>query len=50
MIKKVRKGVNLPIVAIGGINKENVKEVIKTGADSAVAISAVLCSDDVIKK
>ncbi len=50
MIKKVRKSVNLPIVAIGGINKENVNEVIKTGADSVVAISAVLCSDDVYKE
>jgi thiamine-phosphate pyrophosphorylase len=50
MIKKVRKEVNLPIVAIGGINKENVKNVIKTGADSVVAISAVLCSDDVYKE
>jgi thiamine-phosphate pyrophosphorylase len=50
MIKKVRKCVNLPIVAIGGINKENVKKVIKTGADSAVAISAVLCSDNVYKE
>jgi len=50
MIKKVREGVNLPIVAIGGIDKENVNEVIKMGADSVVAISAVLCSDDVYKE
>ncbi|MCJ7570544.1 MAG: thiamine phosphate synthase [Candidatus Thermoplasmatota archaeon] len=50
MIKKVREIVNLPIVAIGGIDKENVNEVIKMGADSVVAISAVLCSDDVYKE
>ena len=50
ILKKVRKRVDIPIVAIGGINKENVKKVIKTGADSVVAISAVLCSNDVYKE
>ena len=47
MIEKVRKEVSLPIVAVGGIDKDNVKNVIKAGADSAVSINAVLCSDDV---
>lgn len=47
MIKKIRKEVNLPIVAVGGIDKENVKEVIKAGADSAVSINTVLNSDDI---
>jgi thiamine-phosphate pyrophosphorylase len=50
MIEKVKSEVNLPIVAIGGINKDNIKEVIKAGADSAVAISAVVCADDVYKE
>ena len=49
-IKSVRKSVNLPIVAIGGIDKENISQVIKAGADAAVAISAVVCSDDVYKE
>ena len=47
MIKKIRKEVNLPIVAVGGIDKENIQEVIKAGADSAVSINAVLVSDDI---
>ena len=47
MIKKIRKEVNLPIVAVGGIDKENIKEVIEAGADSAVSIKAVLGSDDI---
>lgn len=47
MIKKVRKEVSLPIVAIGGIDKVNVKEVIKAGADSVVSINTVLNSDDI---
>ena len=49
-IKTVRKNVNLPIVAIGGINKGNISQVIKAGADAAVAISAVVSSDNVYKE
>lgn len=50
MITKVRKKVKLPIVAIGGINKQNVADVIKAGADSAAAISSVIRSDNVQKE
>ncbi|WP_321417845.1 thiamine phosphate synthase [uncultured Methanomethylovorans sp.] len=46
-IMDVKNAINIPIVAIGGINKENCKVVIENGADSLVAISAVVCSDDV---
>ena len=49
-IKIVKKNVNLPIVAIGGINKDNVGQVIKEGADGIVAISAVICSKNVRKE
>jgi thiamine-phosphate pyrophosphorylase len=49
-ITEVRKQVRLPIVAIGGITKENVSEVIRAGADAAVAISAVVCAGDVYKE
>lgn len=47
MVNKVRNIVSLPIVAVGGINKENVVDVIQAGADGVVAVSAVLDSDDV---
>ena len=47
MIREVRNRVRLPIVGIGGINRENIGEVIRAGADSAAAISAVVCADDV---
>ena len=40
----------LPIVAVGGINKDNVSDVIKKGADGVVAVSAVLNSVDVKKE
>jgi thiamine-phosphate pyrophosphorylase len=48
-ITKVRSAVKIPIVAIGGINKRNVPEVMGAGADSVAAISDVVCSDDVEK-
>lgn len=47
MIRKVRDCVCLPVIAVGGINKENVVDVIKAGADGVVAVSAVLDSDNV---
>ena len=47
MIKKLRNKINLPIVAVGGINKQNIKDVICAGADSAVSINTVLTSKDV---
>lgn len=46
-IREVKAATQLPVVAIGGINKENCESVIQNGADSLVAISAVVCSDDV---
>ncbi len=50
MIKAVRERVRLPIVAIGGINRENIAGVISAGADSAAAISAVVCAEDVYRE
>jgi len=47
MIKDIRKMVSLPLVAVGGIDKNNVAEVIENGADSVVSISAVMDVDDV---
>jgi thiamine-phosphate pyrophosphorylase len=49
-IRKVKKVIIIPVVAIGGINKENCESVIQNGADSLVAISAVVCNDDVEKE
>ncbi|MCK4904804.1 thiamine phosphate synthase [bacterium] len=33
---------SIPIIAIGGINGKNIKEVLQVGADSVAVISAVL--------
>ena len=50
MLKKVRKNIKIPIVAIGGITKENVIDVIRNGADAVAAVSAVVCSEDVYRE
>ena len=41
IIKEIKKKFTIPIVAIGGINKENVCKVIKNGADCVAFISAI---------
>lgn len=50
MITEVKKHISIPVVVIGGINSENIIEVMKAGADSAIAISDVVTSDDVFEK
>jgi thiamine-phosphate pyrophosphorylase len=47
MIKKIKNSVDLPIIAVGGINQNNVTDVIFSGADGVAAVSAVLDSSDV---
>jgi thiamine-phosphate pyrophosphorylase len=49
-IREVKNAIKVPVVAIGGINKENCRSVVENGADSLVAISAVVCNDDVKKE
>ncbi|MBU1628044.1 thiamine phosphate synthase [bacterium] len=42
VLREVRGHINIPIVAIGGINQMNARSVIEAGAD-AVAVSSVIC-------
>jgi len=46
-ITAVRREVELPIVAIGGIGPQNISDVIHAGAHSAAVVSAVVAADDV---
>ncbi|MBM2838617.1 MAG: thiamine-phosphate pyrophosphorylase [Deltaproteobacteria bacterium] len=46
-LREVKKSVNIPVVAIGGINLENIKEVIDTRADCVAVISAIVKADDI---
>ncbi len=47
LIKKVKENVKTPLVAIGGINYDNVDEVLKTGIRNVAVISAIVTKDDV---
>ena len=44
---EVRQAVDIPVVAIGGINRGNIQDVIRAGADAAAVVSAVVAQDDV---
>ncbi len=48
-ISEIKQVVDLPLVAIGGINKDNLAEVIKAGADSAAVISAIMGAENITK-
>jgi len=47
LIREIKKRLALPLVAIGGINLSNAREVIRAGADGICAISAVVTKKDV---
>jgi len=49
MLKELKRTVFTPLVAIGGINQNNIGEVVSAGADAVVVISAVLSEKDVKK-
>ena len=45
-LKKIKSFSRHPLVAIGGINEANVKEVMKAGADCIAVVSAICASRD----
>jgi len=47
IIEKVKDGVTVPVIAVGGIKKERVGEVLKAGAHGIALISGILGSDDI---
>ena len=50
MLREIRAAVKLPIVAIGGINEQNVQQVWQAGAESAAIISDILDAADIAAK
>ncbi|MHA1248986.1 MAG: thiamine phosphate synthase [Candidatus Helarchaeota archaeon] len=42
----IRESVNIPIVGIGGINKNNAKKVIEAGCDGVAVVSAIMGAKD----
>lgn len=47
MIRRVKGVVDVPVVAIGGINSDNVRQVVEAGADGVAVISAVVSAPDI---
>ena len=45
-LRQIRKAVRLPLVGIGGLNRENTAEVIRNGADGVAVVSAIVAADD----
>jgi thiamine-phosphate pyrophosphorylase len=43
----IRQTVAIPIIAIGGIKKDTIKDVVKAGADGVAIISAILSAEDI---
>ena len=48
-LQAVRKAVPIPIVAIGGIDKEKAAELMKLGIDGVAVVSAILAQPDIRK-
>ena len=46
-LKKIRENVSLPIVVIGGINEERVKDFKGTGIDGLAIVSAIIAQKDI---
>jgi thiamine-phosphate pyrophosphorylase len=49
LIKAIKQKISIPVIGIGGIQKENMGEVILSGADGIAVISAVVCAPDISK-
>jgi thiamine-phosphate pyrophosphorylase len=47
LIEEIRSHVDIPLIAIGGINHSNASEVIRAGADGLCAISCVVAKENV---
>jgi thiamine-phosphate pyrophosphorylase len=43
----VRQAVKIPVMAIGGINRGNIQDVIRAGADGVAVVSAVVSQKDI---
>lgn len=48
-LKKIRENVSIPIVVIGGINKERINDFEGTGIDGLAIVSAIIAQKDIRK-
>ena len=45
-LRKIKKRVKIPLVAIGGLNHLNAAEAVRNGADGVAVVSAIVAADD----
>jgi len=45
MLREIKRLITIPVVAIGGINIENIKPTLDSGADAVAVASAILKGD-----
>ena len=45
-LQQIRRAVNIPLVGIGGLNRDNAAEVIRNGADGVAVVSAIVAAED----
>ncbi|UCD82223.1 MAG: thiamine phosphate synthase [Desulfobacterales bacterium] len=45
-LRAIREAVKLPLVGIGGLNKDNAAEVIRSGGDGVAVVSAIVAAGD----
>ena len=45
-LREIREAVKLPLVGIGGLNRDNSADVIRNGADGVAVVSAIVAADD----
>lgn len=48
-LERIKKSVTIPVVAIGGINENNLKRVMATGIDGVSVVSAILAKESILK-
>ena len=46
-LRSICEAVDIPVVAIGGINDKNIKELSHTGIDGVALVSAIFAADDI---
>ncbi|MFQ5964455.1 MAG: thiamine phosphate synthase [Candidatus Scalinduaceae bacterium] len=45
-IGKIKKQISIPVIALGGINEDNIREVLENGADGIAVVSNIILSED----
>lgn len=50
VLAEVKKALHIPVIAIGGIKEENIRDVLETGVDGVAVVSDILTSEDITGK